>query len=110
VARVARAQRRRFLTRSRITIGDLDGIQLAYLDQWARCQAAVELIDEYVAEHGLIRTDGSPQPAMSLYGTLSNSARHAMKALEASLKLDQRGEPSMVAVLQGTATRKNGST
>ena len=111
VERVARAQRRRFLARSRITVADLNGVQLAYLSSWAACAAKCELIDRYCQEHGLIRDDGTPQPVLAVYMTLQNSARCAMQRLEASLRADQRGgEPSMVAVLQGHARRVNGTT
>jgi hypothetical protein len=50
----------------------------------------VELIDNYVAEHGMIRADGEPQPCMRLYVSLQNSARLALQRLEAHLGASAR--------------------
>ena len=68
----------------------LDPIGRAYLDQFCRLTAKVDLIDAYVAEHGLLHEDGEPQPALKLYGTLMNSARLALYRLEAHLEQASR--------------------
>jgi hypothetical protein len=108
VTRVARAQRRRFLTRNGLTAGELTGVELAYLDQWARCQSKVELADSWLAEHGLMDDGGNPWPILSMYSTWINSARCAMRELASELKRGGRREPSMVAILAGHARRVNG--
>lgn len=109
VERVARAQRRRFLTRTGLTAGDLTGVELAYLDSWARNQSKIELADKWLAEHGLMDGDGNPRPILSMYSTWHNSARCAMRELAAELKRRGRREPSMVAILAGQARRVNGA-
>jgi hypothetical protein len=71
--------------RSGIRAGELTGTQAALLRQWSTTTAKAELIDAYIAEHGLMRADGTPQPAMQLYVALVNSARHALTKLQQSL-------------------------
>ena len=52
VAPVARAQKRRFLRQSGLKASQLDGLGRAYLDNYARAQAKVELMDGWVERHG----------------------------------------------------------
>jgi hypothetical protein len=108
VERVARTQRRRFLARSGLTVGELTGVELAFLDSWARNQSKIELADAWLAEHGLMDEDGNPRPILSVYSTWINGARCAMRELAAELKRHGRREPSMVAILAGQARRVNG--
>jgi hypothetical protein len=86
---VARAQRRRFLRRNGLKARELGGVPAAYLDAWARAAAKVELIDQYVAERGLLKEDGEPQAAMKIYVALLNSSTRAMARLEESLRADK---------------------
>jgi hypothetical protein len=72
--------------------GDLDPIGRAYLDQYARVQAKLDLADAYLGEHGMIRSDGEPQPIMRLYVSLANSARLALARLEDHLRV-RRQDP-----------------
>jgi hypothetical protein len=88
-APIARAQKRRFLRRNGLKASRLSGVQLAYLEAWARTAAKVEAIDHYVAANGLIRDDGEPQPALKLYVSLVNANRLAMTKLEESLRADK---------------------
>ncbi len=74
--------RRRMLRRFGLSARELDPIGRGYLDLYCRTQAKVETIDAYIAEHGLIRADGEPQPVMRIYTTLTNSARLALARLE----------------------------
>jgi hypothetical protein len=60
---VARAQRRRFLRQAGLRAADLDGLGLALLDNWARAQAKVELLDRYFAAAGFLDAAGEPRPA-----------------------------------------------
>jgi hypothetical protein len=74
------------------------------LDQYVRIIGKIDLIDRYLAEYGVLRPDGEPQPAMRLYVALQNSARLSLVRLEDHLR--KRGiEPSMVALLQGASRR-----
>jgi hypothetical protein len=103
IVRVARAQKRRLLRQIGLRAGDLDGIGLALLDNWARAQAKVELLDRYFAESGFLDEAGEPRPAGKVYFTALNSARLAAVRLADHLKARRVADPSMVLVLQGTA-------
>jgi hypothetical protein len=107
---VARAQKRLFLRRNGLKSSDLDGIQAGYLEAFSRCAAKVKLIDDYIAEHGLIRKDGTVQPAMSVYVALVNSMRLSLAKLEESLRARQRDATAdLNAYLEANYSRKDAS-
>jgi hypothetical protein len=108
IARVARSQKRRLLRQIGLRASDLDGVGLALLDNWARAQAKVELLDQHFARVGLLDDEGEPIGATKLYFTALNSARLAVARLAEHLKVRGAGDPSMVVVLQGKATRVDG--
>ena len=83
---VARNHKRRVLRQIGLRAADLDPLGRGYLDTYVRVQAKIEAIDAYVADHGLIRADGEPQPVMRLYVSLCNSARLALSRLEAHVQ------------------------
>ena len=87
---LARNHRRRILRQIGLRASEVDPIGRAYLDAFVRLAAKVELIDLYVAEHGLLRDDGEPQPCMRLYVSLHNSARLALQRLELHLRATGR--------------------
>jgi hypothetical protein len=90
---IAQAVKRRFLRQNGLKIGDLSGVQLAYLDTYARCMAKVQLIDVHVGARGerMLSNGGEPDPAMKLYVSLFNSARLSMAKLEESLQISSGG-------------------
>jgi hypothetical protein len=90
---LARTQTRAFLRRNGLRGSDLDGVQRAYLDGWARAQSKIVLIDKHLAEHGLIRADGELQAVMKSYVSLVNTARLNMAKLEESLHNRQDNDP-----------------
>jgi hypothetical protein len=90
IAPVAANHRRRLLRRFGLKAGDVDPIGRAYLDHYCRLAGKTELIDTYIAEHGMLRDDGEPQPCMRLYVSLHNSARLALQRLEAHLQASAR--------------------
>ena len=53
---VARAQKRRLMRQLGMRIGDLDGVANGLLDNWARAQAKVTIMDDYFPYTGLSRT------------------------------------------------------
>jgi len=59
-------------------MGDLDGVANALLDNWARAQGKVVLMDEYFQARGFIREDGEVESASKVYFTALNSARLAL--------------------------------
>ena len=65
------------------------------MDSYCRLVAKIDLIDKYVAEHGLIKADGNPQPVLALYVSLANSARLALTRLEDHLRKTKR-DPATV--------------
>jgi len=83
---LARVQRRRVLRQLRLSPRDLDAIGRGYLDQYVRLVSKVDLLDTYLAQHGLLRADGEPQPCLRLYTSLANSARLALTRLEDHLR------------------------
>jgi hypothetical protein len=85
VAPLARNQRRRLLRQTGTRVGDLSPTGRALLEHYCRTTAKIVLIDEWVDEHGLIRDDGSLQPCMRLYATLTNTATRTLARLETHL-------------------------
>ncbi len=75
---VARAQKRRLMRQLGMRMGDLDGVANGLLDNWARAQAKVTIMDEHFAVRGFIREDGEPEPATKIYFVALNSARLAL--------------------------------
>lgn len=105
---LARNHRRRLLRQIGLRGSDLDGLGRAYLDNYCRAAAKIELIDRYLADRGLLDGDGNVPGCMKLYVSLLNSCRLALSKLEDHLR--HRGdEPSIVAVLQGNARRIEGN-
>lgn len=82
VRAVATVQKRRLLRQIGLRLSDLEGIGSALLDNWARAQAKVELMDAYAAEHGFLDEAGDPRPLAKTYFTALNSARLALARLE----------------------------
>ena len=60
--------------------GDLDGIALGLIDNWARAQSKVSILDQFFSEPGLVR-EGEVDPALRVYFTGVNSARMALGRL-----------------------------
>jgi hypothetical protein len=81
----AKAQRRRFLRQNGLRAGDLDGIGRGLLDNWARAQAKVELLDAYFERHGFLDARGKPRGGVQVYFTALNSARLALARLDEHL-------------------------
>lgn len=90
---IARSHRRRVLRQLQLSPRDLDAIGRGHLDLYVRLVSKVDLIDRYIAEHGLLRSDGEPQPALRLYVSLANSARLALVRLEAHMDNTRRKSP-----------------
>jgi hypothetical protein len=107
IKRVARTQKRRLLRQIGLRAGDLDGVALGLLDNWARAQAKVELLDLWFAEHGLIDEQGEPRAPTKIYFVAINSARLALVRLADHLKTRGATDPSMIVVLQAKARRRD---
>jgi hypothetical protein len=103
-ANVARAQKRRFLRRIGLRASDLDGIGQALLDNWARAQAKVELLDRHFEQAGFLDADGEPRPASKVYFTAINSARLAAVRLAEHMKVARVG-PDPLLILEGEGRR-----
>jgi hypothetical protein len=95
----ARAQRRRFLRQTGLRASDLEGLGLALLDNWARAQAKVVLLDAYFDRAGFLDAEGEPVPATRIYFTALNTARLALVRLNEHLKARAPDEPSLADVL-----------
>jgi hypothetical protein len=103
---VATVQKRRLLRQIGLRQAQIDGIGLAYLDNWARAQAKVEVMDAYFAERGFLDGRGKPRPATAIYFTALNAARRAAERFAGHLK--QHGvDPS--AALAGYLERTYGN-
>lgn len=90
---LARAHRRRVLRQLKISPRELSGPGRGYLDLYARNIAKVQLLDEYLAQHGLLTADGEPQACMRIYTSLCNTARLSLARLEAHVA-EQRNDPA----------------
>jgi hypothetical protein len=99
----ATTAKRRLLRQVGLRAADLDGIGRALLDNWARSQAKVELMDEWYAINGFLDGKGVPHSSAKTYWTALNSAQRAISRFADHVR--PRVEPSMVAVLQGRSRR-----
>jgi hypothetical protein len=81
IRRVARVQKRRLLRQAGLRAADLDGLGMAFLDNWSRAQAKVELYDRWAAEHGWIDDEGNEPGFVRTYFAALNSARLALGKL-----------------------------
>jgi hypothetical protein len=86
-------QKRRLLRQIGLRANELDGIGRALLDNYARAQSKVEILDRYFAAEGLLTTKGIPRPATRIYFTAVNSARLALVRLNEHLK-ERRHDPT----------------
>ena len=92
---VARNHRRRILRQLRLSPRDLDPVGRGYLDLFCRLSAKIDLLEQHLAEHGLLKADGELQPALKQYVALANAARLALARLEAHVG-DRAMSPSAV--------------
>ncbi|MDQ3859029.1 MAG: hypothetical protein M3327_11385 [Actinomycetota bacterium] len=95
----AASQKRRFLRQIGLRQADLDGIGVALLDNWARAQAKVEILDRYFAEHGLLDGRGKPRAAAAIYFTALNSARLSATRLAEHLRAAEPRGPTLAEYL-----------
>ncbi len=82
---VARTQKRRLLRQIGLSSADLDGIGKALLDNWARSQAKVDLMDRHFERNGFLDPTGEPVAATKVYFTAINSSRLALQRLREHL-------------------------
>src|SRR3954453_6445557 len=69
---LAANQKRRVLRQMRLRASDLNPVGRALLEHYVRLTTKLVLIDDWIERNGLLREDGSPQPCMGLYATLTN--------------------------------------
>jgi hypothetical protein len=98
--------RRRLLRAVGIRARELDGIGRALLDNWARAQAKVDLLDRYFAEHGLLDAEGAPVAATKIYFTALNTAQRALVRLREHLR--ERGKETPLDAYLDAAYREIG--
>lgn|GEM_PF-6334137 len=95
----ALAVKRRTLRRLGLTAPQLDPIGRSYLDNFARAQSKVELVDRWFALNGgPLDEDGKPVPAADWYLRVLEAARRALGKLEAHV--EARQQPSAVIEMQ----------
>lgn len=106
--RVGTIQKRRLLRQVGLRQSDLSGIGYALLDNWARAQSKVELLDSYAAEHGFLDEDGAPREFVRVYFTALNSARLALTKLEEYLRAETAygDDPIDVLIQEGSRIRE----
>jgi hypothetical protein len=103
----ASRQKRRILRQIGLRAGDLDSVGRAYLDQWARAQAKVELLDEWFAEHGFLDDKGEPVGGAKVYFVALNAARLNLARFEEHLRSGraERGDALAALLEQGRRVR-----
>lgn len=89
----ARTAKQRLLRQVGLSAAQLDGVARGYLDNWARAQAKVELMDRYLEQRGLVDQDGNLPGFMATYFAALNSARLALSKLEGHLKARSPEDP-----------------
>jgi hypothetical protein len=97
---VARNHRRRLMRQIGLRVSEIDPIGRAYLEHYCRLTAKIVLLDAWVDEHGLIRDDGSLQPCMTVYATLTNSATRTLAKLAEHLRVEERDPATVLAALR----------
>jgi hypothetical protein len=97
IVRRAASEKRRLLRQIGLRAKDLEGLGLALLDNWARCQSKVALLDDHFASVGFLDGEGEPVPATRIYFTAVNSARLALQRLEDHLRSRQRDDAGELA-------------
>jgi hypothetical protein len=97
----ATAQKRRLLRQIGLRQADLTGVGLAYLDNWARAQAKVELLDADYERRGFLDRRGKPRASVAVYFTALNSARRAAAEFAKYLRDQGAVDASMVVAMQG---------
>ncbi len=98
----ARTQKRRLLRQIGLSSSDLDGIGKALLDNWARAQAKVDLLDRHFESVGFLDAKGEPVGATKIYFVAVNSARLALSRLREHLHAE---EHSPLPALEGEGRR-----
>lgn len=85
----------------------MDSVGRAYLDQWARAQAKVELLDEWFAEHGFLDDNGEPVGGAKVYFVALNAARLNLARFEEHLRAGgvNRQDPLAELVEHGRRVR-----
>jgi hypothetical protein len=79
----ASVQKRRALRQLGLRQADLEALGRTLLQNWARAAAALSLLDEYAETHGFIDGEGKPHGFATLYVSLLNAERRALKDLHA---------------------------
>jgi hypothetical protein len=103
---LAQRHARRLLRQRGVRAADLSAIGRALLHNWSRAAAALSLMDEYAEREGWLGSDGAPQPFAKFYVSMLNAERHALRAMEDHLQLEQRGvDPVASLIEQGRAIR-----
>jgi hypothetical protein len=79
------------------------------LDNWARAQAKVDLLDRHFAERGFLDQAGEPVSATRLYFTALNSARLALVRLNEHMRERTRTPGAALAeYLEATYSEEDG--
>ena len=105
---LARAQKRRLMRQLGMKMGDLDGVSNALLDNWARAQGKVVLMDEYFQARGFIREDGEVESASKVYFTALNSARLALTRFGEYMKTRRPVEDALDDYIDSTYAMDRG--
>src|SRR6266542_4132301 len=77
--------KRRFLRHMHLHVSDLDAVEHALLDDWARAMSQVTLLQDWLDWRGLVDEAGEPFPATKLYQGALVSARRCLAALQEHL-------------------------
>jgi hypothetical protein len=99
---LARNHRRRLLRQFGLRASEIDPVGKAYLELLSRTTAKIALIDQWVDEHGLIRDDGSLQPCMTAYVSLTNSSRALLAKLAEHLRVEEKDPAAVLALLRNS--------
>jgi hypothetical protein len=100
--------KRRTLRRLGLTAPQLDPLGRSFLDNYARAQSKVELVDRWMAVNGgPLDENGKPLPCADWYLRCLEAARRALAKLEQHV--DARSQPSAVIEMQTYARERERS-
>jgi hypothetical protein len=93
IVRRATVEKRRVLRQIGLRQDELESLGRALLQNWARCAAALYLMDRYAEEHGWLDEEGNPRGFARLYVSMLNAERLALGKLGDYLRARPRADP-----------------
>lgn len=106
---VAKNQKRALLRKLNVRASELDAVSAVHVDLLARSLSKIQLLDEFYAYRGqVVDADGQPEPSLSIYVALLNSARLTAQRLSDHLARKGAAAPSLQDYIDQRYSEHNG--